>query len=213
MSRKLPVLAAAAVVASGTLLTGCGGSGAGSSPSAPATVTTTAPASPGTATPESPRSSRPPPASPSSREADPAAVVQAYFDAINAHDYRRAWDLGGKNLGGSYDAFVSGFSDTAQDTVVVGDVTGDTVSLDLSARQTDGSVKVFTGTYTVRGGEIVAADVQEVGGATPSTPTSGPFENCTEAHESGRYDIPEGDPAYQPKLDRDQDGLACEHYP
>lgn len=137
-------------------------------------------------------------------------MVQEYFDAINAHDHRRAWDLGGKNLGGSYDAFVRGFSGTVHDTVAVGDVTGDTVSLDLSAQQTDGSVKVFTGTYTVRDGEIVAADVQEVAGGTPSAPASGPFDNCTEAHENGAYDIPKGDPAYQPKLDRDRDGRACE---
>jgi hypothetical protein len=26
----------------------------------------------------------------------------------------------------------------------------------------------------------------------------------------GRYNIPKGDPDYQPKLDRDNDGLACE---
>lgn len=168
MSRKLPVLVVSAVVAAEMLVTGCGGSGAGSGPSsAPATVTTTAPASPGTTTPSpQPSRSQPPPSS--SRQADPAAVVQEYFDAINAHDYRRAWDLGGKNLGGSYDAFVSGFSDTVHDTVVVGGVTGGTVSLDLAAEQTDGTVKVFTGTYTVRGGEIVASDVQEVPAPTSS---------------------------------------------
>jgi hypothetical protein len=39
---------------------------------------------------------------------------------------------------------------------------------------------------------------------------SGPYRNCTEAHRDGRYNIPKGDPDYQPKLDRDNDGLACE---
>ncbi|MFN8043057.1 MAG: excalibur calcium-binding domain-containing protein [Mycobacterium sp.] len=37
-----------------------------------------------------------------------------------------------------------------------------------------------------------------------------PYANCTEAHKDGRYDIPQGDPAYRSKLDRDGDGIACE---
>ncbi|WP_082951698.1 excalibur calcium-binding domain-containing protein [Mycobacterium sp. 852002-51057_SCH5723018] len=39
---------------------------------------------------------------------------------------------------------------------------------------------------------------------------SPPYANCTEAHKDGRYNIPRGDPAYQQKLDRDNDGIACE---
>ena len=38
----------------------------------------------------------------------------------------------------------------------------------------------------------------------------GLHKNCAEAHAEGRYDIPEGDPAYQPELDKDQSGIACE---
>jgi hypothetical protein len=37
-----------------------------------------------------------------------------------------------------------------------------------------------------------------------------PYKNCSQAHADGRYNIPRGDPAYQPKLDRDDDGIACE---
>lgn len=37
-----------------------------------------------------------------------------------------------------------------------------------------------------------------------------PYKNCSEAHADGRYNIPKGDPAYQSKLDRDGDGIACE---
>jgi hypothetical protein len=44
----------------------------------------------------------------------------------------------------------------------------------------------------------------------PVASASGPYRNCTEAHRDGRYNIPKGDPDYQPKLDRDNDGLACE---
>lgn len=36
------------------------------------------------------------------------------------------------------------------------------------------------------------------------------FRNCRQAHAAGRYNIPVGDPAYRPGLDRDGDGYACE---
>jgi hypothetical protein len=44
----------------------------------------------------------------------------------------------------------------------------------------------------------------------PAAQAGPPYANCTEAHKDGRYNIPKGDPAYQPKLDRDNDGIACE---
>lgn len=37
-----------------------------------------------------------------------------------------------------------------------------------------------------------------------------PYANCKAAAADGRYNIPRGDPAYAPKLDRDNDGIACE---
>lgn len=40
-----------------------------------------------------------------------------------------------------------------------------------------------------------------------------PYQNCSEAHADGRYNIPSDDPAYSSKLDRDHDGLACEPKP
>lgn len=36
------------------------------------------------------------------------------------------------------------------------------------------------------------------------------FRNCKQAHAAGRFNIPVGDPAYRPGLDRDGDGYACE---
>lgn len=44
----------------------------------------------------------------------------------------------------------------------------------------------------------------------PETKADPPYKNCTQAHQDGRYNIPRGDPAYQQKLDRDNDGIACE---
>ena len=52
------------------------------------------------------------------------------------------------------------------------------------------------------------------GGSAPQRASSrggsGPFANCSEAHAAGRYNIRRGDPAYRPKLERDNDGIACE---
>lgn len=37
-----------------------------------------------------------------------------------------------------------------------------------------------------------------------------PFSNCTAVRKAGRAPIYRGDPGYSPKLDRDNDGIACE---
>lgn len=66
----------------------------------------------------------------------------------------------GKNLGGTYDSFVEGLAETVSDTVTIESVSGDTVTMRLDALQTDGTHQFFAGTYTVRNGVIVAADVQ-----------------------------------------------------
>ena len=45
---------------------------------------------------------------------------------------------------------------------------------------------------------------------TPVAQADPPYANCKAAAQDGRYNIPRGDPAYQQKLDRDNDGIACE---
>lgn len=44
--------------------------------------------------------------------------------------------------------------------------------------------------------------------APPPAPMT--YANCTEAHQDGVYNITSSDPSYRAKLDRDQDGIACE---
>lgn len=110
-------------------------------------------------TPSSPETTPPPAPSPSPSTADPAQVVRDYYAAINAGDYATAWALGGQNLGGSYQDFVSGFSDTSYDTVTIVSSSGEAVQIELDAEQTDGSHRYFAGTYTVRDGVIVAAHI------------------------------------------------------
>ncbi|BDN85435.1 MULTISPECIES: excalibur calcium-binding domain-containing protein [Mycobacterium ulcerans group] len=36
------------------------------------------------------------------------------------------------------------------------------------------------------------------------------YQTCSEAYAAGRSNIPSSDPDYLPKLDRDQNGVACE---
>jgi hypothetical protein len=47
---------------------------------------------------------------------------------------------------------------------------------------------------------------------TPQTAarTGPPHSDCNAAHADGRYNIPRGDPAYEPRLDRDGHGIACD---
>ncbi len=92
---------------------------------------------------------------------DPARTVREYFAAINHHRYLIAWRLSGQQE--SYKTFVAGFDGTAHDTVTILSTKGNVVSARLIARQSDGTVKTFAGTYTVSGGKITSTNVQQTG--------------------------------------------------
>jgi hypothetical protein len=94
----------------------------------------------------------------------PDSTVLAYFNAINQQDYQTAWTLGGDNLHESYSAFVAGFSSTQQDNVTIQSVQGDVVTADLTAQNTDGTTRYFSGTYTVSNGVITVFSVQATTG-------------------------------------------------
>jgi hypothetical protein len=116
----------------------------------------------GPATSTSP-SGRATPSAPA-RPRSPAQTVTAYFAAINGHHYGRAWNLGGRNSPSpSYADFVRGYDTTARDTVTIVSVSGDVVTARLSAQQTDGTVQLYQGTYTVSHGVITAFDVHPAG--------------------------------------------------
>jgi hypothetical protein len=90
-----------------------------------------------------------------------ARAVIAYYDAINRRDFATAWSLGGSRIagGGGFTKYVNGFATTAWDTLTVTDVRGSTAYVVLSAVQTDGSTRMFSGTYTVSGGVIVGSQM------------------------------------------------------
>ena len=65
------------------------------------------------------------------------------------------------------------------------------------------------GCRMVRG--LFLAGVFIVGVAmAPVAQAAGPYNNCSQAKADGVCNIPENSPYYQPKLDRDGDGIACE---
>jgi hypothetical protein len=59
--------------------------------------------------------------------------------------------------------------------------------------------------------QVTKGSLNNVKDRTTSGPTDGrTFENCTAAFNAGVYDIPRSDKSYEPRLDRDGDGIACE---
>jgi hypothetical protein len=77
------------------------------------------------------------------------AVVEQYYNAVNAQEYQTAWELGGRNMSPSYDAFVSGYSDTTYTQVQVTSTDGDSVYVRIDALRNDGSTATYTGSYAV----------------------------------------------------------------
>ncbi|WP_050502495.1 hypothetical protein [Streptomyces monomycini] len=211
--RRLVIMTSVAVLAAAALA-GCGASGEDRADRTETTVTSTRTVT-GAPTPAPTGSATATRGTGSATAQDAASVVQDYYAAVNARDFRRAWDLGGKNLGGGYDAFVAGFADTARDTVHVVGVSGDMVTVTLEAAQRDGSVRTFAGTYTVRDGVVVAADIRAVAGPTPSDggggsprpgpSAGGPDVDCSDL--DGPTVVGTDDPNH---LDRDGDGIGCD---
>lgn len=63
----------------------------------------------------------------------------------------------------------------------------------------------------VQDGQVTKSSQEVVKDLTKSEPTKGrEFANCTDAFNHKVFNIPRSDPSYQPRLDRDGDGLACE---
>jgi tRNA A-37 threonylcarbamoyl transferase component Bud32 len=135
--------------------------GTGSAAGPGATAGSSALSVPASSAPTAPASTVPAPPSPPPPGVL-AATVRAYYAAINHHRYARAWRLGGRNTGQTYHAFVSGFAGTAHDAVTIQSVSGDVVTAQLAAQQTDGTVKTYRGSYTVAGGVITQFNVEQV---------------------------------------------------
>ncbi len=94
----------------------------------------------------------------------PDAVLTQYYNAINSHDFRAAYRLNSQARSSeSFTTFKQGFTGTQHDALTITGVTGDVVNINLTADQTDGSVKTYEGTYTVQNGQIVGSNVKQTG--------------------------------------------------
>ncbi len=103
----------------------------------------------------------------------PAAVVQTYYTALNAHKFRQAYTLWGGNgeaSGQPFRDFTAGFGETKSVTVRVGKpgrVEGAagsryvTIPVTISALTTNGKAQHFTGSYTLRRAVVDGATAKQ----------------------------------------------------
>lgn len=101
-----------------------------------------------------------------------AAVVRAYYEAIDAREYRRAyalWEGGGRASGQGFDEFAGGFARTEEVRVEVGApgrVEGAAgsryvrVPVEVHAVTTDGEEQAFAGEYTLRRSVVPGASAE-----------------------------------------------------
>ena len=90
---------------------------------------------------------------------DPAAIVASLYDALNRHEYARAWIyFGDPRPVADYAAFVAGYAGTERIALRTGAVTTEgaagsiygSVPVAIAATGTDGATRVFAGCYTTR---------------------------------------------------------------
>lgn len=174
--RRGRILLAATIGLALLVVTGCAAASGTETGPDPIPPTTPSPADPPGDDP-APRSD-PPKEDP---KPDPAAVVRDYFAAINAHDYPKAWRLGGKNFSPSYEEFVRGFAETEHDAVTILNVDGPRVTIRLVADESGGRQSIYEGTYTARHDELVEANIRRVPGSPPTTQPPG-RDGCDPAY-------------------------------
>lgn len=97
----------------------------------------------------------PPPPPPTT----PRQVVTAFYDAINAHQYRRAYELNQFVHNTPFATWKQGYNTTQHVSVTFGSTSSDVVSITLTALHTDGTYKYYQGSYTVQNGVIVNASI------------------------------------------------------
>ena len=103
-------------------------------------------------------------------------VVQQYYSYINAKDFSSAWNMGGSTLSGGsgYQAWVNGYSTTSWVTLGTWDYYPgyNAVGVTITATQTDGSVRTYSGSYTVYNGSITSASIVQTSGGSAAAPAA-----------------------------------------
>jgi hypothetical protein len=96
----------------------------------------------------------------------PWAVISAYYRDVDSHKYAKAWALisSGLGTGQTYQQFVAGYACTGTERPTRLGQSGHQVRFALAVvNDCTGAAQYYTGTDTVRGGKIVAADVTRTG--------------------------------------------------
>lgn len=86
------------------------------------------------------------------------ALIRSLYNAINRHEYARAWDYFETQPAKSFEAYAKGFEGTENVEVVTGAFGGDgaagsiffNVPVAISSKDSKGQEKIFSGCYTVR---------------------------------------------------------------
>ena len=139
-----------------------------SAPAAPsdtAATRTPAPASTASSTPRATPTPRPA-ARPRRHHNGPWAVVSAYYRDVSSHNYAKAWALISPAMATSqtYQQFVAGYACTGTERPTKLGQSGHQVSFNLVVvNGCTAATQNYTGTDTVRGGKIVAAEVTPTG--------------------------------------------------
>jgi hypothetical protein len=119
------------------------------------------------------------------------ALVRSLYNAINRHEYPRAWDYFENPPAKTFDAYVKGFEGTDHVEVYTGTVSADgaagstfyQVPIAISAVDAKGGEKVFAGCYTVR---QVNGAIQDPP-AAPLLITKASLKATTETSAMGAY--------------------------
>ena len=98
-------------------------------------------------------------------ESDEELVVLAFYDAVNNADFKRAWELGGRNLGKNptFDTFASGYDNTIENSIEIVKQVDNEVFIRLSATEsTDTGTRTsfYDGSYVVEDGVIVSGKLR-----------------------------------------------------
>ena len=90
-------------------------------------------------------------------------MVDQFYQDITNGDYAAAWAEGGDNISGvPYNQWVTGYGTTASITIgTYSEFNATTVAAEIIATLTDRTVKTYEGTYTVIGGVITAASINQ----------------------------------------------------
>lgn len=95
-----------------------------------------------------------------------ASLVESYYNAINRHEYARAYTYFGAHPPKPYDQFARGYADTVSVRVLTGKAISDgaagsiyfTLPVAIDALETDGRHRQFAGCYVTR---LIEPSIQE----------------------------------------------------